>query len=211
MSNRQRKNVKRSAYSRGPSRPVDPRRAPGYYRRRGPDPFALSLILISGIVVVVIVAIIAINTSNNSSAGSPAAPQIPAASISVSPNWTQTTVAFDTVTAPSLIPRITIQDAKALFDTGNVKIIDVRLKQYYDAGHIKGATNIPENTIGTKLNDVPKTGNLILYCDCPHDEESAGTAYSLKTAGYSNMKVLQGPQAFTLWKNAGYPTETGTP
>jgi rhodanese-related sulfurtransferase len=171
----------------------------------------MSLIIVCGVVVVVVLAFIALNTSNNSSAGSPAAPQIPVAGVSVSPNWTQTTVAFDTVTAPSLIPRITIQDAKALFDSGSVKIIDVREKQYYDAGHIKGAVNIPENTIGTKLSEVPKTGNLILYCDCPHDEESAGTAYSLKTAGYSNMKVLQGPQAFTLWKNAGYPVETSTP
>jgi rhodanese-related sulfurtransferase len=120
---------------------------------------------------------------------------------------TQTMIAFSTQTAPDILPRITIQEAKVLYDAGNIKIIDVRPKDQYDKGHIKGATNVPQNEVGTKVKDLPREGNLVLYCDCPHDEESAGTAYTLKTGGYTNMKVLQGPQAFTEWKNLGYPVE----
>jgi rhodanese-related sulfurtransferase len=126
---------------------------------------------------------------------------------------TQTMVAFSTLTAPDTLPRVTVQEAKALFDAGNIKFIDVRPKSLttppyaYDQGHIKGAVSVPQGEIRTRINDLPREGNLVLYCDCPNDEESAGTAYSLKTAGYTNMRVLQGPQAYSQWKNAGYPIE----
>jgi rhodanese-related sulfurtransferase len=171
------------------------------------------LIIVTGVGLLIVIALVALNTGNKSSTNSNTAQNVtlsPVAGNTVPPNWTATTVAFDTVTAPSVLPRITLADAKALYDSGSAKIIDVREANIYTQGHIKGAINIPEANIGTHLADVPKTGTVILYCDCPHDEESAGTAYSLKTAGYTDMKVLQGPMAYTLWKNAGYPIETGT-
>ena len=214
---------------RGPSRPVDSRRAPagyqrgyqrsyqgsyqrGYqsgYQRRGIAPFAMGLMIVVGLAAVLAILYLALQNSNNTSATNAGTPGPASASNggSPTPNWTQTTVAFTTQTAPDVIPRITIQEAKALYDAGNVKIVDVRLKNLYDQGHIKGAANVPEAEVGTHIKDLPKQGNLVLYCDCPHDEESAGTAYSLKSAGYTNIRVLQGPQAYTLWKNAGYPTE----
>jgi len=123
------------------------------------------------------------------------------------PSATQTMITFSTQTAPDILPRITVADAKALYDAGNVKIIDVREKSFYDQGHIKGATSVPQTQIATRIKDVPKDGTVVLYCDCPHDEESAGTAYTLRSAGYTNMKVLEGPQAYSLWKSAGYPVE----
>jgi rhodanese-related sulfurtransferase len=180
------------------------------------------LITVVGIGAIVILLIFLIQSANNSSAGSPgstAAQQAVSNSINsnsssggtVTPNWTQTTVVFNTITAPSIIPRITIQDAKALLDANNAKIVDVRLKTLYNQGHIKGAANVQESDVVTKIKDLPKTGNLILYCDCPHDEESASTAYTLHTAGYTNIEILQGPQAYTEWKNAGYPIETSSP
>ena len=40
-------------------------------------------------------------------------------------------------------------------------------------------------------------------------EESASVALGLKNSGYTNVKVLQGPNAFGAWQSAGYPVETG--
>jgi rhodanese-related sulfurtransferase len=171
----------------------------------------MGLIIVVGLAVVLVILLVALQGSNNTSAGpSTAASNSNGSSSnggSPTPDWTQTTVAFSTVTSPDVIPRITVQEAKALYDTGNIKIVDVRVKNIYDQGHIKGAANAPEADLGTHIKDLPKQGNLVLYCDCPHDEESAGAAYSLKSGGYTNVRVLQGPQAYTQWKNAGYPTE----
>jgi 3-mercaptopyruvate sulfurtransferase SseA len=80
------------------------------------------------------------------------------------PNQTQTAVMFATQTAPEVLPRITVADAKALYDVNNVKIIDVRDAQFYDQGHIKGAVNIPQAQTQTRLGEIPKTGNVVVYC-----------------------------------------------
>ena len=39
---------------------------------------------------------------------------------------TQTAITFATQTSPDILPRITVKDAKALYDKGDAKFIDVR-------------------------------------------------------------------------------------
>jgi rhodanese-related sulfurtransferase len=160
------------------------------------------MMAVIGIALVIFVVALLLQNSNNSNA--PAAAE---KGSGVTPGMTLTMSAFSTQTAPNILPRMSVQEAKALYDLGNIKLIDVRPKNQYDAGHIKGAANVPQAEVGVKIKELPKEGNLVLYCDCPHDEESAGTAYTLKTAGYTNMHVLEGPQAYSLWKNAGFPVE----
>ncbi|MEO8289115.1 MAG: rhodanese-like domain-containing protein [Chloroflexota bacterium] len=199
MSNKRSKTVRSSAALRGASRPIDPRRAPGKTARRGIDPFAIGLIATSTIGVLVVILFIALNSSGSSSGGGNA--------LSALPGPTQTMIIFSTQTAPNILPRVTIAEAKALTDANDVKIVDVRDKQFYDQGHIKGSINVPHGDLASRLSDLPRSGNLVLYCECPNDEESASVAYALKIAGYTNMRILQGPQALTAWKNAGYPVE----
>ena len=50
------------------------------------------------------------------------------------------------------------QEAKALYDAGNIKIVDVRVKNIYDQGHIKGAANAPEAELGTHTIEVGEAG-----------------------------------------------------
>jgi rhodanese-related sulfurtransferase len=166
------------------------------------------MIVVVGLALLVFVgALLLQNAGNSTSANNPNTTAQGSTGGNVTPDMTATMVAFSTITAPDILPRMTVQEAKALYDAGNIKLIDVRTKELYDQGHIKGAVNVPQNEVGTHIKDLPRDGNLVLYCDCPHDEESAGTAYSLKTAGYTNMHVLEGPQAYSEWKNAGFPVE----
>ena len=55
-------------------------------------------------------------------------------------------------------------DFKALKDQGAV-IIDVRTAGEFQSGHIKGAINIPVDSIRSKINDIKKKGKpVITYC-----------------------------------------------
>src|SRR5438876_6579510 len=106
MSNRRSKNARRATYTRGPSRPVDPRRASGAYQRgyqrsygsqrRGLDPFAMGLIIVVGLAVVLVILLVALQGSSNTSAGpSTSASNSNGSSSSggsPTPNWTQTMV-----------------------------------------------------------------------------------------------------------------------
>jgi hypothetical protein len=149
---------------RGPSRPVDPRRAPGRPVRRGPDPFAIGLIGVSTALVLVIGILILLN--NNQQPPVAGVPNQPAVTVSGGqagvPNATQTAIAFANDTAN--LARITAPEAKALVEANNATIIDVRPKVSYDTQHIKGATNIPYTDTQARLSEYPKTGNLIVYC-----------------------------------------------
>ena len=150
MSNRSRKNVRRGkvAPMRGPSRPIDPRYAPGGPPRRRIDTVGIAIITISGLALAVLLLVLVTQTRG----------------VSAIPAPTQTAIAFATQTSPDAVPRIGMQDTKALYDAGNVTMIDVRDKQFYDVGHIKGAINIPQAQVAQKLGEIPKSGNVVLYC-----------------------------------------------
>jgi hypothetical protein len=59
---------------------------------------------------------------------------------------------------------ISVDDAKALVDKRQpVVFVDVREKPQYDDLHIKGAVNIPLDSLRGRLRDVPRNDLLVLY------------------------------------------------
>ncbi|MEO6458671.1 MAG: rhodanese-like domain-containing protein, partial [Chloroflexia bacterium] len=64
------------------------------------------------------------------------------------------------------VPRISMDDFKSLYDDPAKRpvIIDVRSKEGYDAGHIKGSINFPEDQIAVLISDLPKDKLVVAYC-----------------------------------------------
>ena len=50
-----------------------------------------------------------------------------------------------------------VKEKKAIF-------VDVRAKESYQAGHIKGAINIPESELISRLREIPAKRMIITYC-----------------------------------------------
>jgi hypothetical protein len=63
-------------------------------------------------------------------------------------------------------PRISLADFKALYDDPSTRplIIDVRSKDLYDAGHIKGAISFPEADVDSRVGELPKDRLIVAYC-----------------------------------------------
>jgi len=146
---------------RGPSRPVDPRYAPGQPARRGPDRFGMALIGISSVIALLIVLYV-VNNRPGTTTSPPAANPPPPVNVDPAAAGTQTAVAFATEVAP--LPRVSAQEAIELQKANNATIIDVRPATQYATQHIKAATNIPYTEAATRTKDFPKSGNVILYC-----------------------------------------------
>ena len=72
-------------------------------------------------------------------------------------------------------------DFKALKDQGAV-IIDVRTAGEFQSGHIKGAINIPVDSIRSKINDIKKKGKPVITC-CRSGARSGAAAGILKQNG----------------------------
>jgi predicted sulfurtransferase len=64
------------------------------------------------------------------------------------------------------VPRISVEDAKAAFDSGQAIIVDVRSADAYANGHAEGAINIPLEYFETDIANIPleKDQWVITYC-----------------------------------------------
>lgn len=61
-------------------------------------------------------------------------------------------------------PRISLADAKAAFDGGNVVFIDTRSELQFKEEHVKGAINIPYDAPDSRFSEIPKGKKIIAYC-----------------------------------------------
>ncbi|MCY3412472.1 MAG: rhodanese-like domain-containing protein [Candidatus Heimdallarchaeota archaeon] len=60
---------------------------------------------------------------------------------------------------------ISVADAKAMIEEGDVFILDVRSQSEYDEGHIDGATLIPVDELEDRLDELPaKDAKILVYC-----------------------------------------------
>jgi len=107
-------------------------------------------------------------------------------------------------------PVVSIEEARALYLTNGAVFIDARPAEVYRSGHIKGALNLPAESLEASLpvimEQVPPDSFIITYCDgenCPLSKE---VALELSARGYSNIEVLV--NGWSVWQDAGLPTET---
>ena len=61
-------------------------------------------------------------------------------------------------------PRISLADAKKVFDDKTAVFIDTHTAEQFALEHIPGAINIQANTIKQNLDKVPKGKKIIAYC-----------------------------------------------
>jgi rhodanese-related sulfurtransferase len=101
---------------------------------------------------------------------------------------------------------IRIDFAKALYDK-NYRFIDARDVADFQAGHIKGAMNVPFHDF-EKYRDVleglPKDQVYVTYCSSACDV-SIDMAYAMAKMGFKKLYIFHG--GWDEWKAAGYPTE----
>ncbi len=67
-------------------------------------------------------------------------------------------------------------------------IIDVRSPGEFVSGHIKGAKNMPLNTISNKISDIKKTNKAVIVC-CQSGMRSGQAASILRDNG---IEVING-------------------
>ncbi len=60
--------------------------------------------------------------------------------------------------------RISLEDAKAVFDKGDAIFIDTRSENAFANEHIKGAINIPWKEVEKRYKEIPKDKTIIVYC-----------------------------------------------
>ncbi|MGL4992533.1 MAG: rhodanese-like domain-containing protein [Bacteroidales bacterium] len=75
-------------------------------------------------------------------------------------------------------------DFKALVSSGAM-IVDVRTREEYSDGGLKGAVNIPLDKLDSRLGELPKDRAIILYC--ASGIRSSAACSSLKRRGFDEV------------------------
>lgn len=88
-------------------------------------------------------------------------------------------------------------------------LVEALPAQYYDAGHLPGAINLPLDAIENRSGDVlpDKDTEVVVYCSGPTCQNSHVAQRKLATMGYSNVRVFSGGKA--EWSQAGETLVTG--
>jgi rhodanese-related sulfurtransferase len=117
-------------------------------------------------------------------------------------------VALLSVSAAAEFQQIKPEELKEMIESkkADFLVVDAQPKGAYDAGHVKGAINLPWAPELNKPKNLPQNKILIIYCDCAHEEDAIDTATQLMEKwGYTNLKLLEG--GWSKWQELGYPVE----
>ena len=68
------------------------------------------------------------------------------------------------VGAPGEVQRITLEESKAAFDSGEAIFLDVRSRSSYATGHIPDAVSIPLVELEPRINELDPNQWIITYC-----------------------------------------------
>jgi rhodanese-related sulfurtransferase len=85
-------------------------------------------------------------------------------------------------------------------------LLDVRPKQEFDAGHLRGAINIPIDELRDRLSELPQDRQIITYCRgefCVFADEAAEI---LRSKGYDVARLEGG---WPEWQAEGRPVKLG--
>jgi rhodanese-related sulfurtransferase len=98
---------------------------------------------------------------------------------------------------------VSVSQAKDMIDSGGFFLLDVRTQEEYDEAHISGSTLIPVEVIGTRLDEIPKDREILVYCRS--GRRSADASQILIDNGFKPVYNMKG--GINEWTNSGYEVE----
>jgi len=99
-------------------------------------------------------------------------------------SWEKAGKEIDTVTS------LPAEEFAGRYAEGNIKVIDVRKPEEYNAGHVNGAENIALDTINESMSALSK--NETLYVHCAGGYRSMIAASILKARGFDDVVNIEG-------------------
>ena len=104
------------------------------------------------------------------------------------------------------VPRISIDELKALMDRQAVVVLDVRDPASFAKGRIPGAINVDYTLILKQAGRFAgETRPIVAYCACANEMTAARAAVDLAAGGIPGAKALEG--GWDEWVQAKYPVE----
>ena len=103
------------------------------------------------------------------------------------------------LTTTNPVPETDLNDLERI--GSEALVMDIREPEEYVYSHVKGAINIPQADLATRLNELPRDRTLVVVCHA--GMRSYRAAQFLIQAGYKRVSSLKGGSL--AWQSAGKP------
>jgi rhodanese-related sulfurtransferase len=108
--------------------------------------------------------------------------------------------------SPSSVPRVSIDEVKAMMAKKQVILVDVRDMQSFAQGRIPGARNILFDHIPNHIEALQKDGRpIVIYCACPEESTAVRAALDMMAFGLKDVRALKG--GWNEWVKRGEKIE----
>jgi molybdopterin/thiamine biosynthesis adenylyltransferase/rhodanese-related sulfurtransferase len=105
----------------------------------------------------------------------------------------------------SEISEVDATQARALIDSQEPVVVDIREQDEWDEGHIPGAVHIPRGHLESRIERTAPDHSRQVLVYCSAGNRSAFAAKTLGELGYEDVVSLAG--GFTDWKRNGFPVK----
>lgn len=102
---------------------------------------------------------------------------------------------------------VSMHEATRIMNQENGVVVDLRSAQEFADGHIAGAINLPAAELGSRVSELDKHKDAAILLVCKMGQHSSAASRSLKEAGFSNVRRIDGGMA--EWTNANMPVVKG--
>ncbi len=85
----------------------------------------------------------------------------------------------------------------------NAVVVDVRERKEFQAGHIAGAVNIPQNALEGRLAELDKYQDRPIVVACKMGQNAGAAGTLLRKRGFKNVSRLAGGMG--EWRNQNLP------
>lgn len=99
------------------------------------------------------------------------------------------------------ITSISVQNVKNLLTENDLLILDVRSNEEFSAGHLKGARNIPVQSLSLKIASILDLKNKKVLVYCHSGGRSTAASLMLKKSGFTKIYNMAG--GVSAWVGAG--------
>ena len=88
-----------------------------------------------------------------------------------------------------VVRQVPVTQVRSLVEQGAC-IVDVREKGEFDAGHLRGAINIPLSELRQRMEEIPR--DIPVYLHCRSSQRSYNAYMALRSCGYHNVWNISG-------------------
>jgi rhodanese-related sulfurtransferase len=103
--------------------------------------------------------------------------------------------------------RISLDEAKAMLDSGNAVVIDVRQPDEWASGRVAGAIHIPVDDVLARIDELPTDKDLLFIC-----AQGVRSGLACEMAAAMNIatdRLYNIEEGTPAWIQKSYPTESG--